>query len=187
MPEIKLDPESNILKLGTLEMEAHADRILVLQDDFVSGFECVDCGGTGYLRCVECKGEGKYSSMAATGKGNAFSIEKKCSSCDGKGKQACRACGGKGGLLVIPDASERRPTTGTIVSVGNKVTDFTRGQGVLYPSFAGQVLELEDKDIHGRDVKVTIVILRDSEVLTKVKGHLELRRVKKNVAVSTAA
>jgi hypothetical protein len=36
-------------------------------------------------------------------------------------------------------------------------------------------------------VEITIVILRESEILAKISGHLELRRVKKSAALGTAA
>jgi len=181
MPEIDLQSalETNILKLGTLEMEAHADRMLIVQDPFVSGYECATCDGAQKVLCDNCDGSGKTL--------RAYSHEKKCSHCDGGGRVICLACNGKGGLLIVPDSSERRPTTGTIVSVGSAVPCFTRGQAVIYPSFAGHAFDLTATDLEGRDVAVCIVILRESEVLAKVKGHLELRRVKRSAAIGTAA
>lgn len=179
MPEIDLISalETNVLKLGTMEMEAHADRILVVQDEFRSGFECVTCKGIGAVLCDNCDGKGTSLVVKAG----------KCSRCNGEGRQVCPECKGKGGLLIVPDASERRPTTGTIVSVGPRVTAFERGQSVIYPSFAGHAFDLIATDLQGNEVQVVIVILREEEVLAKVKGHLELRRVRKSAAVGTAA
>jgi len=191
MPEIDLQSalETNILKLGTLEMEAHADRMLIVQDPFVSGYECPACGGARKVLCDNCDGRGfnEVSGGEITAVVGIKSTRKKCSHCSGEGRIKCPECDGRGGLLIVPDSSERRPTTGTIMSVGGAVTCFERGQAVIYPSFAGHAFDLTATDLEGRDVAVCIVILRESEVLAKVKGHLELRRVKRSAAIGTAA
>lgn len=188
MPEIDLASaiETNVLKLGTMTMEAHADRLVIVQDPFVSGYECTTCGGAQKVKCENCDGGGK------TLRANSSEqlIEKKCSHCEGTGRVKCGACDGKGGLIIVPDASERRPTTGTIVSVGDQVQKsgvFERGQAVIYPSFAGYAYDLVAEDMHGHPVEITIVVLRESEVLAKIAGHLELRRVRKSAALGTAA
>jgi RecJ-like exonuclease len=217
MQEIDLQSaiETNVLKLGTLTMEAHADRLIVVQDPFVSGYECTTCGGknvrneVSYVACSDCRGTGQRAiSMSDS--------YKKCSTCDGTGQVPCPDCDGKGGVIIVPDASERRPTTGTIVSVGDQIlcpqcegwgrTEslggkieclrckgtggsrvFDRGQAVIYPSFVGHTYDLTAEDVNGNPVAVTIVIMRESEVLAKVAGHLELRRVKKSTSLGTAA
>jgi co-chaperonin GroES (HSP10) len=207
MPEIDLVSalETNVLKLGTMTMEAHADRLLIVQDPFVSGYECTTCGGKyivneiSYVSCEDCHGEGaKVVSLDAEERHT-----KKCSTCSGTGRIVCEACGGKGGVIIVPDASERRPTTGTIASVGWMIDEanwfirlkhwftgqqnFRRGQSVIYPSFAGHAYDLVAEDLQGNPVEITIVILRESEILAKISGHLELRRVKKSAAMGTAA
>jgi len=197
MPEIDVRSalETNVLKLGTMTMEAHADRIIIIQDPFVSGYECTTCGGkmivndVSHVACDNCNGRGKYHKVVdANGSVTVWSeAEFKCAKCDGSGSVRCPACDGKGGTIIIPDKAENRPTTGTIVSVGPEVRHFERGQAVIYPSFAGYAYDLEAEKIGGGEVKVVIVILRESEVLAKVSGHLELRRVKKTAALSTAA
>lgn len=185
MPEIDLKSalETNVLKLGTMTMEAHANRLIIVQDQFVSGYECTTCGGkqivneVSYVKCEDCDGHGQRG-------------VKKCSTCAGVGKVACPACQGRGGLIIVPDQSERRPTTGTIASVGPDVVkngNFQRGESVIYPSFAGHAYDLTAEDIHGNPVAITIVVLLESEVLAKISGHLELRRVKKSTALNTAA
>jgi co-chaperonin GroES (HSP10)/DNA-directed RNA polymerase subunit RPC12/RpoP len=191
MPEIDLASalQTNVLKLGTMTMEAHADRLIVVQDPFVSGYECTTCGGklvvndVSYVKCEDCGGEGsKIVSLSAEERHT-----KKCSTCAGTGRVVCEACGGKGGVIIVPDASERRPTTGTIASVGNQVTSFERGESVIYPSFAGHAYDLMAEDLQGNPVDITIVLLRESEILAKISGHLEMRRVKKSAAMGTAA
>lgn len=199
MPEIDLVSalETNVLKLGTMTMEAHADRLLIVQDPFVSGYECTTCGGktvvneVSYVRCANCKGEGKYwkeqPAFPSDPVRGFVRTEFKCAECEGTGMIRCPACDGKGGTIIVPDASERRPTTGTIASVGNEVKMFERGQAVIYPSFAGHAYDLTAEDMQGNPVAITIVILRESEVLAKISGHLEMRRVKKSAAMGTAA
>jgi len=199
MPEIDLASaiETNVVKLGTLEMEAHADKIIVVQDSFVSGYECARCGGrdirneVSYIACPECKGKGRYwkeQRLDKTGeRANILRTEFKCANCKGTGDISCPDCDGKGGSLVVPDASERRPTTGTIVSKGHLVTKFELGQAILYPSFVGHAFDLEAIDMNGNPVAVVIVIMSENDVLTKVRGHLELRRMKKSVALWTMA
>src|SRR5580692_7140373 len=183
MPEIDLVSalETNVLKLGTMTMEAHADRLLIVQDPFVSGYECTTCGGknivneVSYVTCDDCHGLGRRGTEP-TKTFHEF-VEKKCSTCEGTGRVVCEACQGKGGVIIVPDASERRPTTGTIASIGCDVTHFGRGMAVIYPSFAGHAYDLVAEDLQGNPVEITIVILRESEILAKISGHLELRRV----------
>jgi len=191
VPEIDLASalETNVLKLGTMTMQAHADRLLIVQDPFVSGYECTVCGGKNVINqvshviCPECSGLG----FNWRKRDLADDLKVKCSHCEGRGLVRCPACEGKGGVIIVPDASERRPTTGTIASIGNEVTHFERGQSVIYPSFAGHAYDLTAEDMQGNPVQITIVILRESEVLAKISGHLELRRVKKSAALGTAA
>lgn len=181
----------NVVQLGTASMEAHADRLIVVQDEFRSGYECTTCRGLNVrvigggeakqsvsaVACDACKGTGRSKVVQ----------EAKCSQCKGQGWTACPECGGRGGLIVFDQDSERRPTTGLIVSIGPQVTAFKRGESVIYTSFSGHAYDLTAPDVNGNDVAVTLVILREQEVLAKVSGHLELRRVKRSAAVSTAA
>lgn len=181
MPEIDLQSaiETNVLKLGELTLEAHFDRIIIVEDEFRSGYECARCNETGRIQCEDCQGIGSYST-------EENSTPKKCSPCDGIGELRCPDCNGKGVLLAIPEQSERRPTTGTIVSTGEEVKTLHRGQGVIYPSFVGHVFDLNAEDTKGNEIKVCIRIMRESEVIAKVSGHLELRRVKKSLALVDA-
>lgn len=74
---------------------------------------------------------------------------------------------------MVPDVSQRRPSTGQVVSVGDKVKYFKVGDNVLYSNFAGHAMDLE-RGGH----KVVVRILHESEILASVKGHLELRSVR---------
>ena len=169
--------ENNVLKLGSMTMEASADRMIVVEDPFVSGYECVVCGGRGVVSCENCEGTGK----------SVIVKDGKCSHCQGSKTMKCPECGGKGGTIVVPEVSERRPTTGQIVSTGPQITQYKRGESVLYPSFSGHVMDLTASDRDGNEVVAAIRILQESDILAKVSGHLELRRVKKSQAVGTAA
>jgi co-chaperonin GroES (HSP10) len=97
----------------------------------------------------------------------------------GKAKEAvtnvtCQECGGKGALLVVPDQSQRRPTTGRVVSVGDKVKHYAVGESALYSNFAGHAM-----DFPNGNKNAVLRVLHESELLAKVDGHLTLSRVRK--------
>src|SRR5579859_6632430 len=132
-------------KLGAVEFAAFGDRLLIIEDEFRSGYECRGCGGSGKRDCENCQGRGRYFVDA---------IERKCSACSGTGKETCSECGGKGGLIVVPEVSQRRPSTGSVVSVGHLVEHFKVGDNVLYSNFAGHAMDIGD---------VTLRILHEKE------------------------
>jgi len=140
----------NTFQLDDLTFEAIGDRVLIEEDQFKSGYECPDCGGTGKSAIVPGA---------------------RCSSCEGKG-----------GLLVVPEVSERRPTTGCVVSAGPNCKWLGVGDNVLYSNFAGYVVDLARA---GRNV--TIRILHETEVLARMTGHLELRSLKGKSEIATYA
>jgi co-chaperonin GroES (HSP10) len=161
----------NTFDLGTLKFWARGDRVLIQEDEFKSGYECTVCGGSGKAPCEACGGSGSSATVA----------EARCATCEGSGSYTCSQCNGKGGLLIAPDVSQRRPTTGTIVSVGPGIwqhgvfvpNELQVGERVLYSNFAGYVIDL---DRAGK--KVTLRILHEPEVLCGMSGHLELRSLK---------
>lgn len=220
--DLKSAIETNVLKLGALTMEAFNDRLLVIEDEFRSGYECPDCVGKKKIKspeleelvCENCEGSGR----------SVISKEARCSACRGTGRTLCATCKGKGGVIVVAQASERRPTTGTVVSVGDKISQAStpcsicfgrgyfevvhpagvtdrndceacggrgkflegriqRGESVIYTSFSGHVYDLE---LPGGEV-IVIRVIQESDILAKVSGHLELRRVKKTAALGSAA
>jgi co-chaperonin GroES (HSP10) len=150
-------------EVGTVKFAAFGDRYLVVEDEFRSGYECQSCNGSGRVACMYCDGKGEYERD-----GRSF----KCSSCSG-GKLTCPQCGGKGGLLVIPDISKRRPTTGQVVSCGEKTKYFKFGDNVMFSNFAGHAIDLERAGL-----PIVLHILHESEILAQVEGHLELRSAK---------
>lgn len=152
-------------------MEATYDRVLVLEDEFRSGYECEACAKTGTIACPQCIGAGSYISEGST-------VEKKCSACEGKGEVVCSECKGKGELIVIPDVAKRRPTTGLIVSAGCDVKEYKLGEYACYPNFCGEVWELSGLDHAGNESTIVLRIIKERELLCRVTGHLELKRMR---------
>jgi len=109
---------------------------------------------SGY-ECKTCGGTGKVTSKVVAG------AVKKCPECDGKG-----------GLIVVPDNAQRRPTTGIVRSAGELCKVYKVGDGVLFSNFAGFAIDLQRAG-----QPVCLRILHETEVLTKVRGHLELRAI----------
>ncbi len=159
---------STPFELGTLRFAALGDRVIVQEDEFRTGYECEQCNGSGRTACDDCGGTGRHG-------------VKKCSICEGNGTLMCLKCGGKGGLLIAPEISQRRPTSGKIVSAGPKCETLRVGQSVLFSNFAGYVIDL---DRAGKPV--TLRILHETEVLCLLDGHLDLRglRFKSEIAVA---
>src|SRR6266404_8284569 len=110
-----------------------------------------------------------------------------CEACNGTGRSTlnseirCKECEGRGALLVIPEVSERRPTTGRIVSTGPACKFLSVGQSVLYSSYAGHTV-----DLMRAGIPIVMRIIHEPEILTVIEGHLELRsfRGKSEIAVN---
>lgn len=161
--------QENIYRAGTVEFEAWNDRLVIIEDPFVSGYECETCESTGTIVCDGCGGTGH----------SAVVRDAKCTRCQGGGKLVCDSCKGKGELLVVPEVSQRRPTTGTVVSVGRDVREILKGEAVMYHDFVGAAMDLSGADSVGRERTVVLRIIREADVLCKVRGHLEMRRMRK--------
>lgn len=182
LPEVE-----NLFRIGPTSFEALGDRVLVLVDQFKSGYECEICGGKQKVKCMDC----------VAGR-SAINPNMLCKTCHGTTEMVCPDCEGKGvekGGIVVPDSSQNRPESGTIVSIGEDVgrpvrrifgvrvqaTDERKqilklGDKVLFGRFAGNSIDLETvtKD------KIFLRILNESEVLCRLQGQLELRRLKKS-------
>lgn len=187
----------NVIWIGETGFEADADKLIILVDEFRSGYECLTClakdirsfgeGGAtkqiSMVTCPECSGNGKRPKA-----GNP-NLTVKCSECEGKGVVPCPDCGGRGGLVATPKQTEGAPTTGKIVSIGPKVEEGKRGIGdrVMFSSYAGNEYVVNGKLADGTEKQVALRILRDEEVLTRIHGILKLRQVKKAMALHTLA
>lgn len=160
--------DSNKFSLDTrLKFWALGDRVLIEEDAFKTGYECVNCDGSGKAKCSECSGVGtRHSSVEGI-------PDKKCSFCEG-GTVTCTECNGKGGLLIAPDITQRRPATGRVVSKGDKVSsNLNVGDSILYSNFAGYVV-----DLARAGSPISLRILHESEVLCGMSGQLTLTNFK---------
>ena len=174
MEKMEVEVEKhNALVLGKLQIVASGDRVIILEDEFRSGYECLRCLGKQIVECDQCRGSGQ----------STINNTLRCSQCEGKKRVACPDCQGKGvekGGLIVPEQSVRRPTTGKIVSVGPRVTEFSVGESVIYPDFVGHVHDLGTGqfDVAGKEIMAVVRTIRESEILSHIEGHLELRRVR---------
>lgn len=132
MEEKKLNPDKNcyvIINPSNNErfaLEAGGDRLIIEEDKMRLGFECKTCDGDGYIidkPCPNCNGEKSVQGIderiacrfCCSGRGITGVPQ-------GQGCLTCPDCKGKGALVVIPQVSERRPTSGTIRSKGPDVS-----------------------------------------------------------------
>lgn len=174
---------SNVFKVGGVEFESISDRLLFIEDEFRSGYECLRCIGKQWITCDQCGGSGKSRVNEIV----------RCSACQGQQRIACPDCSGKGvvkGGLIIPQAAERRPTTGRLLSVGPRCKEFTRediGKNYLYMDYTGQCIDIGTGayDLEGTEIKVVLRVVREADILQRIKGHLELRRIKKQAVAGT--
>lgn len=151
-------------ELGALKFWALGDRVIIQEDEFRTGYECSSCDGKGKVPCANCHGAGSHSLGGPV---------KKCSHCEGAGHLRCSSCSGKGALIVAPEIAQRRPTSGTVVSAGQRCKYLREGDSVLYSNFAGYVVDLDRAG-----AKVTLRILHESEILAGMDGHLTLSNLK---------
>ncbi len=195
-----MSDSGNIIFVGNTGFEADPDHLIVLQDDFKSGYECEMCGDRDHrikrggfegqtesiIDCDNCQGRGKYVKVLNPEKGLATEI--RCSQCDGTGKIACPKCDGKGSpSVVLAENTKGRPTTGVVVSCGANVQNYKLGDRVCYPSFAGHAFDLTGCDAEGKTIERTLVIHIERDILAKVHGTLEKRMVKQSAALHTLA
>jgi|SRR5580765_234803 len=158
----ELNPNEWAIINETECFRAIGHRIMVLEDEFRSGYECKACDGSGHtnIKCKHCKGTGLHKGKEENGS---------CPDCevgtsDGRkslGYELCSVCNGRSGLIVVPDSSKRRPLTGRIVSAGRDVTEFKVGDRVMYTNFTGT-----DFDLKGG---VRIRVMLDHDVMTEYK------------------
>lgn len=178
----------NSFHIGETALEAMFDRVLVLVDVFKSGYECTTCGGEQKVPCDNCDaGRSRVNSEVV------------CKLCHGSQTVPCPTCQGKGvkeGGIVVPETAQNPPQAGTIVSVGEDVgrgvhrlfgavrvearpestAPLKIGDRVMFGRFAGHDLTLSTTD--GKSVPLRL--LNESEVLCRIEGTLELRKMGKS-------
>lgn len=138
-----LDPSQWAVIRETEALRAIGHRILVLEDEFKSGYECRACSGTGHTNnvCKWCHGTKMWKGKPDHGP---------CPDCevgtsDGRkslGFEICPECKGRTGTIIIPDSAKRRPLTGKVLSVGAEVTEFKVGTRVMYTNYTGTDFEI---------------------------------------------
>ena len=160
--------DENVFSTGPCGWMATFNRLLILEDQFRSGYECDTCEQTGKLACPECEASKKLNP------------DFRCKTCGDTHQVMCPDCKGKGMLLEIPDAAQRRPTTGTVVSAGEACQAIHRGDTVVYSNFVGEVYDLTGVDSVGREKKIVLRVMKENEIICKIFGHMELKRVKRH-------
>lgn len=100
-----------------ISLMAVEDKIIIMFDEYKSGYECTDCKGSGKINqvCI-CESSGH------PGFTNRFKVNP-CANCGGNYENKrvvknCDTCKGVGSILVIPQTAKSLPTTGIVVSMG---------------------------------------------------------------------
>lgn len=148
-------------------IECLGDRVLVLEDRMKLGNECKTCEGIGWLNqpCKYCGGD-----YAKPGEGGEEAhICRFCTIERGTfglksnyGKATCPDCKGKGALVVLPQTSEKRPTTGVVKSVGPDVVNLKPGDRVMYALFGGTGIIFRQQE--------KIRVMHEHEVWARLHG-----------------
>lgn len=145
-----------------LGLEALGSNLIIKEDKFRTGYECKTCDGEGVQEnttCPSCNGQ-KWHSVD--------NDQIPCRLCRGTGKRLCESCNGKGGLLIVPEESMRRPTSGVIVSLGPDVKTLQKGDRILYSNFTGHAINFKQN--------VVFRIMHEHECFTKLHGIGDLQK-----------
>jgi len=160
--ELVLDDSNKISFPGyPYVFEALGKKILVSIDIFKSGYECKVCRGNKKIEtmCV-CESTGHSGLRYTFEEINTIRHELghtvadarmtlQCPECKGdyvsqRKTEVCKACKGQGCVLHLPDSSKNLPTTGVVVSIGNKVNltklGYKIGDRILFGPYAGQMI-----------------------------------------------
>lgn len=65
------------------------------------------------------------------------------------------------GGIVLPSDSREKPLTAHVVEIGKDVTQLSKGDEVIYASFAGTTFTFGDKDIIVVDEEDIMLVLRE--------------------------
>jgi chaperonin GroES len=130
------------------------DCVLILEDKFKTGLECKTCEGSRTTNedCLACEGLGVEKHIGT-----------RCRVCDGLKKRLCPDCKGRGGLIIAPEESERRPSSGKVVSIGSKVDSVKLGERVFYSNYTGTAVNFKQKGV--------LRIMHQDEILGFLHGE----------------
>jgi chaperonin GroES len=65
------------------------------------------------------------------------------------------------GGIVLPSDSQEKPLTAHVIDVGNKVTQLSKGDEVIYASFAGTTFNIGGKEVIVVDEEDIMLVLRE--------------------------
>lgn len=85
----------DLVNIG-IKLEGIEDKIIVMMDSYKTGYECKSCGGSGKVQTKSTVVEGATR------------------------EEICTECGGKGDILILPEISKSLPTSGIVLSIGEK-------------------------------------------------------------------
>ena len=69
----------------------------------------------------------------------------------------------EGGLSTPDNVEQERKSVGTVVAVGNEVTDLKPGDRIVFGAFAGEKSKIEKEDLE-------ILLVHDDDVIAIAKG-----------------
>lgn len=162
MPEFMQDT-LNVISLEDVgvSMQAIEDKIIILVDQWKSGYECKECGGSGEVKSI----------------------------INPEILRTCDTCKGKGQTLVIPDSAKSLPSTGVVVSMGPATQYmmlkkrrenclFNRQKHAGTPHYDNWTIEVEevDLDLKNTSIQIGTRVVFGVHVGTKVpiKGNIKL-------------
>lgn len=183
--EIVLDGHNvaEIQELG-ISLMAVEDKIIVMHDDYKSGYECKTCKAKGYLEgCGFC---------ADTGKDR---FDQPCKNCKGEGKNlkiTCPDCKGKQVWLEIPQTAKSLPTTGVVLSMGPETPAMKKTKEILdYQNsdlvIPQNIIDKAKKELNEIPIRLGTRVIFGPHVGTMIpfKGNIKLKimRVHEPLAV----
>lgn len=140
---------------------AMGDRIVVRRDALESEYICRSCKGKGHTNevCGLCEGKQRVKGVQCTGC-KVLGFEAGTTRPSGFAK--CVDCTGSGWKhgIVIPESSQGKPVTGTVVSLGPDTQLVKLGDRVLHSKFAGHTLEMKQE---------TYTFMREGEVISLLR------------------
>lgn len=147
-------------------LRQRGQKILIQEDPYKSRYDCSDCKGTGHTDeiCTLCKGdkfevvfdEQLNEDVRRPCRGCTVMVERNIS----YGKKLCPTCKGRQGVLIMTDDSKKRPTTGTVIAIGDKVTEWKVGDKVIFNNYTGTAFELENTPLR---------VMKEDDVLSEWK------------------